>query len=265
MQKVFLQFIITLLLFFAVWFSLSKVSFINQDQINKVDSATEKKIGELILKAVEVSDKEFKSRKLTEIIDTLKTSICKAQGVDPNSIRTVVIRKEDVNAFALPDRQIVIYSGLIKYSKGPEEVAGVLAHELGHIEKNHVMKKLVKELGLAMIITLAGNNSGFEIVKEAARTLSSSAFDRKQEEEADDFAFDTMVKANIDPENLANFLFRLSKESNNVPEELVWISTHPDTKERAAEILQKKGGKEFKQIPLIKSSWFDVQSLFKEQ
>jgi predicted Zn-dependent protease len=265
MQKVFLQFTVTLLLFFATWLSLSQMPFIDQDQIKKVDSATEKKLGELILKAVEVSGKEIKSRNLTRIIDTLKTAICEAQGVDPNSVKTYILQKEDVNAFALPDRQIVIYSGLIKYSKGPEEVAGVLAHELGHIEKNHVMKKLVKELGLAMIITLAGNNSGFEIVKEAARSLSSSAFDRKQEKEADNFAFDTMVKAKIDPESLANFFFRLSKESNNIPEELTWMSTHPDTKERAAEILKRKNEVTIISIPLIKSSWNDVQSLLTKE
>src|SRR5258706_4511787 len=263
MQKILLQFASALFLFFALWFSLSKVPFIDRDQIKKVDSATEKKLGELILKAVEVSSNEFQSRKLKGIIDTIKNSICKAQDIDPNSIKIYIIQKEDVNAFALPDKQIEIYSGLIKYSKGLEEVAGVLAHELGHIEKNHVMKKLVKELGIAMIVTLAGNNSGFEIVKDAARTLSSSAFDRKQEKEADDFAFDTLIKANIDPENLANFLFRLSKESNNVPEELVWISTHPDTKERAAEILKKKKGMKINQAPMIKSSWADVQALFK--
>lgn len=265
MQKFFLQLIVTLLLFFALWISLSQMPFIDEQQIKSVDSATEKKLGELVLKAVEASGKEVRSRKLAGIIDTIKIAICKAQGIDPHSIKTYIIQKEDVNAFALPDRQIVIYSGLIKYSKKPEEVAGVLAHELGHIEKNHVMKKLVKELGIAMIITLAGNNSGFEIVKEAARSLSSSAFDRKQEEEADDFAFDTMVKADIDPENLANFFFRLSKEASNVPEELTWISTHPDTKDRAAKILKKKNELSIKPAPILKSPWQDVQSLLTEE
>jgi predicted Zn-dependent protease len=264
MKKVLFQFVITILIFFAVWLSLSQLPFIDQDQIKKVDSATEKKLGELILRAVESSNKEINSSALKGIIDTIKTSVCKAQEVDPSSIKTLIIQKKDVNAFALPDRQIVIYSGLIEYSKNPEEVAGVLAHELGHIEKNHVMKKLLKELGLAMVITLTGNNSGFEIVKDAARTLSSSAFDRKQEKEADDFAFDTMVKADIDPENLANFLFRLSKESN-VPEELVWISTHPDTKERAADILKKKEGMPTNKHPLIQSSWAEVQALLKDE
>lgn len=265
MQKVSLQFLAALFIFFALWFSLSKVPFIDRDQIKKVDSVTEKKLGELILKAIEISDKKIRSRKLNGVIDTIKNLICNAQGIDPNSIKIYVLQKEDVNAFALPDRQIVVYSGLINYSKNPEEVAGVLAHELGHIEKKHVMKKLIKELGLTMIITLAGKNGGFEIVKDAARTLSSSAFDRKQEEEADDFAFDTMVKANADPENLANFLFRMSKESGSIPEELVWISTHPDTKERAAEILIKKKDAKINATPLVKSSWSDIQSLLKEE
>src|SRR6476659_7080087 len=112
MQKVFFQFIVTLVLFLAIWLSLSQLPFIDQNQINKVDSATEKKLGELILKAVEVSNKEISSNKIKRIVDTLKVSVCKAQQVDPNSIKVLIVQNEDVNAFALPDRQIVIFSGL---------------------------------------------------------------------------------------------------------------------------------------------------------
>jgi predicted Zn-dependent protease len=265
MQKIFLQFAVTLLVFFSLWISLSKVPFVDGEKMKKIDSATEKKLGELVLKTIVVSNNEIKSKKLSGVIDTIKNAVCKAQGIDPTTIRTHIIQKGDINAFALPDRQIVIYSGLITYSNNPEEVAGVIAHELGHIEKNHVMKKLAKEMGLSMLVTLAGSNSGFEILKEVTRMLSSSAFDRKQEQEADDYAFDALVNANIDPENLANFLFRLSKESGDVPEELVWISTHPDSKERAAQILKKREGLKINPGKLLKSSWPAIQASIKQE
>jgi predicted Zn-dependent protease len=174
-----------------------------------------------------------------------------------------VIKSHEVNAFALPDYNMVIYTGLIDYAKNAEEVAGVMAHEIGHMEKNHVMKKLGKEIGIAMLWTIAGGDAGFEIMKETARVLSSSAFDRSQETEADLFAVEMMAKANIDPENLGSFLFRLN-QNNDLPDELVWISTHPDSKERAAEIIAKKKEYTFQAKTILNTSWEEVKKIFDE-
>jgi Zn-dependent protease with chaperone function len=58
-----------------------------------------------------------------------------------------VVRSSEVNAFALPNGHLIVYSGLISNSENQEEFCGVISHEIAHIILNHVMKKLVKEIG----------------------------------------------------------------------------------------------------------------------
>jgi predicted Zn-dependent protease len=89
-----------------------------------------------------------------------------------------------------------------------------------------------------MLMTIAGGQSGGEILKQTARTLSSTAFDRDAESEADTTAVRYLAAAGIDPEHFANFLYRLSQEKTDVPKSLEWLSTHPNSSDRAAEIIR---------------------------
>lgn len=260
MQKFLFQLFITVVLFFGLWFSLSQINFIDRAELDKFSKENEKKLGELILKTIKATGEEIDSTKVKAFIDSISKKLCEANGIEYSKLKIHLIKSSEINAFALPDNNMVIYSGLLNYATTAEEVAGVMAHELGHMEKNHVMKKLIKEIGIAMLFTIAGGDAGFEIIKETARVLSSSAFDRSQETEADLFAVESMTKAGIDPEQLGNFLFRLGKK-NELPEELVWLSTHPESKERAAKILEKKKEYAFEKEVLLKTNWNDVKKL----
>ena len=75
-------------------------------------------------------------------------------------------------------------------------------------------------------------------MQHAAKTLSSSAFDRGLEKDADIKAVDYLVKAKINPEPFADFLYKLSSKENEATKYLNWISTHPDSKERAEYIIE---------------------------
>jgi beta-barrel assembly-enhancing protease len=122
------------------------------------------------------------------------------------------------------------------------------------------MKKLVKEIGLSVLISMTTGNSGGEIIKETAKMLSSSAFDRSLEKEADIKAVDYMIKANVNPEPFANFLYKLSEKEHEVTKYMTWISTHPDSKERAEYIVEYSKGKlkDFKSILSIET-WNQIQ------
>jgi predicted Zn-dependent protease len=146
---------------------------------------------------------------------------------------------------------------LLEDAKSAEEVAGVIGHEIGHMEKDHVMKKLVKEIGISLIMIITGGGENLEVIKEAGRLLSSTAFDRSQEQEADDYAVQAMIAAKIDIEPLGNFLFRLSTKTD-LPDELVWISTHPESKERAATIFKKKKELTYKPEPVLQTPWDEI-------
>jgi predicted Zn-dependent protease len=236
---------------------------VDRADIEKFTKENEKRLGELILTTIQATDIEIDSARVKAIIDSIGRRLCEDSGVDFSKLKIHVIKSEEVNAFALPDHNMVIYTGLIHYAKNAEEVAGVMAHEIGHMEKNHVMKKLAKEIGISMLWTIAGGDAGFEIMKETARVLSSSAFDRSQESEADLFAVEVMANANIDPEHLANFLFRLGQQ-HDVPEELEWISTHPNSRERSADIISKKKEYSFEKIPLLQTPWDEVKKIVED-
>jgi predicted Zn-dependent protease len=263
MQKILLQFLVLVAIFFGLWFGLSQINYVDRADVEKFTKENEKKLGELILKTIKATQDELDSATVRPFIDSIGKRICETSDVDYSKIKIHVVKSSEVNAFALPDNNMVIYTGLIDYAKSAEEVAGVMAHEIGHMEKKHVMKKLGKEIGFAMLFTIAGGDAGYEILRETARVLSSTAFDRQQETEADNFAVEAMAKADIDPSHLGNFLFRLAKD-HDMPEELVWISTHPESKSRAAEILSKKKEYKFNEKPILNSEWKDVQKIFED-
>jgi predicted Zn-dependent protease len=261
MQKILFQFFVMLTLFFGLWLGLSQINYVDRADIEKFSKENEKRLGELILKTIQATDIEIDSARVKAIIDSIGRRLCDNSDIDFSKLKIHVIKSNEINAFALPDHNMVIYTGLIDYAKNAEEVAGVMAHEIGHMEKNHVMKKLAKEIGTAMLWTIAGGDAGFEIMKETARVLSSTAFDRTQESEADLFAVEVMAKANVDPEHLANFLFRLGQQ-HDMPEELEWISTHPNSRERSADIISKKKEFQFEKQPILNTSWDEVKEIF---
>ncbi|MEX1238122.1 MAG: M48 family metallopeptidase [Cyclobacteriaceae bacterium] len=263
-DKILTHFAVLLISFFAVWFGLSHVKFIDQEELRGFAKDNEKRLGELILESITTTSEKIKNEKIHAVIDSIKVRICRTKAVDCDKIKIHIIRNSEINAFALPDNHMVIYTGLIEYAANPEEVAGVMAHEIGHMEKNHVMKKLVKEIGLEMLFAIAGGDAGHEIVRQTGKTLSSGAFDRKQEREADGYAVETLALSSIDPQHLGNLFFRLSQK-HSIPEALAWISTHPDSKERAADIIKKKKEFTFGSDPVIKTAWEQVKNMLQDE
>ena len=251
MSKTLIHFAVLAVSFFGMWFLLSHVNFVEIFHVEQFTKDNEHKLGEFVIEAVRRGNEELESDTVQTCLDSIKHRLCAANNIADSSITIHILVKDDVNAFALPDRHLVVYTGLIRYCKSPEELSGVLAHEIAHMEHKHVMKKLVKEVGLSMLTTIAGGESGGEIGRQVVKLLSSSAFDREQESEADRSAVHMLAKADIDTENLANFLFRLSQEKKNIPKNFEWLSTHPNSQDRSAEILKLKKQETYRNKPIM--------------
>lgn len=265
MTKALIHFFVLAVLFFGMWFVLGSVDFVDLFHIEQFTRDNEHKLGEFILDAVRRGNDELNSDTVHACLNDILKRLCLANDIADSSITIHILVKDDVNAFALPDRQLVVYTGLIRYCKSPEELSGVLAHEIAHMEHRHVMKKLVKEIGLTMLTTIAGGESSGEIGRQVAKLLSSSAFDREQEAEADISAVHMMAAADIDPGHLADFLFRLSQEKNNIPKHFEWLSTHPNSQDRAAEILKLRKQETYHDRPVGESgTWTRVTDIVSE-
>lgn len=256
MKKLVIQALAIISVFLSVWMGLSKVNWLAVLKVEHFSKTAEEKLGDLFSDLFSQSGKQIQDKKIIVPLHDILLRICMANGMDPAEIKMHVIESDEVNAFALPNRQLIIYTGLISASDNEAELSGVISHELAHIELDHVMKKLVKEVGLSVLISITGRGGGSEIIQEAAKLLSSSAYDRNLEKEADVKAVQYLLNSNINPVPFAKFLSRLGVKDSNIEKHLSWISTHPDSEERAGYVLELAGKKHrsFKPV-LSQAAW----------
>jgi beta-barrel assembly-enhancing protease len=245
MKKILTELVLTVAVIVVVWFGLSQVDWMKLFNIQQTTQNTEEKIGDLFWKMMKSTETEITSDSIVAPIDSMLTRICKANSIDRKKIKLHLLRKDEINAFALPGNHLVVFSGLIPACENEAELCGVIGHELAHMEKNHVMNKLIKEIGLSVLISISTGNGNSETIKSAIQQISSSAYDRKLETEADLTAVDYLQKASINPEPFANFLYRLADQTKNLPSQIYWISSHPESKERAEKIIEQIKGKSF--------------------
>lgn len=253
-MKTALKFIVLILALALIWLGLSKFNWVELFRIEKNSRELEESLAKVYLDFFINAEGEIKDEDVCQPVLKLTYEICLANSIDTAGLKIHVLGGQEVNAFALPDRNLVILKGLLKDCKSQEELAGVIAHELAHIEHDHIMKKLIREVGLGTLSTMIGGGGG-EVARETAGTLTSSAFDRKMEEEADLAGAEYLLNANIDPSGLADFLYRMDKMAE-MPEFFYWVSTHPNSAERAQKILDRVRNEEIgsKKI-LSESEW----------
>ena len=154
------------------------------------------------------------------------------KGAEPPFPVTVIVRDSAiVNAYALPGGHIVLLRGLLAQAESPDEVAGVLAHELTHAIKRHPMRALVANSGLALLIEVTlGNGTGASL----GYLLTSLHYSRAMEAEADDGAVHLLEHAGIGTDGFAAFFERMEKRS--VGPKLPYLSTHPPDTDRLAAV-----------------------------
>jgi len=142
------------------------------------------------------------------------------------------------NAFALPDGTLVITDQLVRMAGSDTEmILGVLAHEIGHVEREHSLRQMYRAAGLAgliMLITGDIGSGGEEVLTDGAALLSLS-YSRGAESEADRISVDLMSKAGHDPAAIGRF-FKLLEEKLGDKGGTSMLSTHPGTPERRKQI-----------------------------
>lgn len=241
--------------FFGIWFLLSQIDYITFFKIDKAKSATEKGVGDMIWDQIKTTEDIIVNDSINKRLDELLKPLCKENGIERDSLKVHIIQKDEVNAFALPDGHLVVYSGLIGASKNEQALIGVLGHEIAHIENNHVMKKLSKEIGFSVLMSITTGNNNSGVIREVMHTLSSSAYDRSLEKEADIASVEYMIKAKVDPAPFADFLYEMSFD-NKLASALSWVNSHPESEERAKYVLEYiKGKKLSKKTVLSQTEW----------
>jgi predicted Zn-dependent protease len=230
---------------FLLWLGLSQFDYVSFFKVKQNGHDLETALGELIWKEIARTEDVVTNDSLVKTLDKLIIPLCEANGIERDSLKVHIIEKDEINAFALPNNHLVVYTGLIVDSKKQEALQGVLGHEMAHIEYNHVMKKLSKEIGFSVLLSATTGGKAGEVVKEIFTTLSSSAYDRSLEKEADMASVDYLIAADIDPKPFADFMYEMALDSQ-MPKEMYWIASHPESEERAQYILEYLKGKKLK-------------------
>jgi predicted Zn-dependent protease len=230
-------------LFLGVWKGASLINWVSREKVDALNEKVEQKLGNLVWGYFERTHEACDVPSVNNAVDSILTVLCKANGFARNQISLHVLVNHEVNAMALPDRHLVVYTGLLRKAENQAQVAGVLAHELAHMQERHVMKKLAKELGIAAVTSLAGLSGSAEAARQILEVLASRAYDRSLETEADTRAVDYLLAAKINPNELADFFVMLAGESaSTLPD---WLNTHPATEGRSERIRELAKGKTY--------------------
>lgn len=256
-MKILVKLSAFVIVFVVCWLSLAQINWVQIFEVEKNSSALNEKITKMIKESIERSEEVIENEEIKSTIDSLVKRITKTNEVYGEELKIIVVRNPEINAFALPNDYIIIYSGLIEACEQPEALVGVLAHEIAHLRLNHVMKKLAKEIGFSVLFSMTTNGSG-EVLQQVSHTLTSSAYDRTLEDDADNKAFQYLVNADVNPAPLADFFYQLSLKEPSFASSLQWLNTHPQTEERAEIIMDKLTDSNYKFQPLLSDTTWSL-------
>jgi len=152
----------------------------------------------------------------------------------PVRLHVEVVRRAEPNAVALPGGHVYVYDGLIAKAQTPDELAGVLAHEIGHVAHRDGTRTVLQTAGLSFLFgMMLGDFVGGGAVVIAARTVLKSSYSRRVEAAADAYSVNLIGKAGGDPHALAAILSRIGADREQGMKILL---DHPETKDRIAAI-----------------------------
>ena len=245
--------------FIGLFFWLRTIDWVGMFDIDKHTRETEEKLGDLFWEHLGDEGDQITDSLTVAAMDTMVSRICSANSIPREHIKVHVFRADVVNAFAMPGGHLVVNSALIADCKNPEQLCGVLAHEIAHIELRHVMKKLVREVGMSLLVNMTTGGGDGGQIGEMVGALSSKAFDRDMEREADLKGLEYLVNAHIDPHPFADFLYLTGDGESE--EAFEWLSTHPSSKERMEYVLEEIGKRQFEVKPVIAAAtWEELKT-----
>jgi Zn-dependent protease with chaperone function len=194
--------------------------------VKRMPPGIEQQLGESVLAQTRAQSKMVESGPAFDAVQAIGQRLARPG----ESLRFYVAERPEVNAFAAPGGVVVVFTGLLRTADSAEEVAGVLAHEIAHVELRHSLRQLVKVAGLRVLFSAVLGDYG-QLAGWGAQ-LTELKFSRDAEREADARGLARLVEARIDPQGLPRFFTKLEKTEGAAASLPAVLSTHPATRER---------------------------------
>jgi len=224
--------IIALGVFFYIW----GIPLLAKTLTPHIPLKWEKGMGNSALGFLAPEEKRCNNKELQQAVDEI---VARLSAADPDSysFKVFMVKSPVFNAVALPGGNIVVFGGLLEKAESPEYLAAVIAHEMQHIKKRHVTKRIIEDYSTGLIISaVAGDVTGSMLYGvKIAHNLAMLSYSRQDEEEADAGGVKLLIDANLDPQAMISF-FEIMKEKNPKFKMPQYLSTHPDTTERISRL-----------------------------
>ena len=165
-----------------------------------------------------------------------------------------------VNAFAAPGGYIVVYRGLLDAAESADELAGVLAHEMQHVLLQHGTRAILREIPLRLVVAaVSGDVRIAGRVSQAAATLGSLRYRRRDEQAADREGLRLLQAARVSPDGMLTFFTRLAgRRDDRASAVMDYLSTHPRSAARAEALRTRAEGTAYEPSPVLDAAGWDA-------
>ena len=216
----------------------------NKDEPVRMSTEQEVAIGDSVAKQIERQYKPVEDKHMQERVQLIGNRLAKVCDRKDLIYHFNVLEINDINAVSLPGGWVYIFKGLVEKCKNDDELAGVIAHEIGHICARHAVKQ--QETGsimnIAMIIaSVAGGGQGAQATNLALTSLMA-AYSREDEFEADRRAVIYTTKAGYDPHGLVTFMQTMHEAEKDKIRPYTYFMSHPYEGERIGNINRQING-----------------------
>ena len=209
---------------------LRGVSWASEYAVQYLPPAFEDRLGRAIVNLLAPEDTRCTDPKEVARLEPVFQRLQAAVGTK-QKFTVYYVDQKVVNAFAAPGGYVVVFRGLIEQAGSPEELAGVLAHEMQHVLLRHSARALAREFsGQALLALMAMDSSGTPAALQYGAQLTNLSYQRGDEAAADANGTDMLVRARIEPNGLITFFGRLERLAPDSGSS--FLSSHPATKDR---------------------------------
>jgi len=202
-----------------------------------IDTGTEISIGEEMNTAVRKDNRVLDDNLWQEYLNDIGQKIVNVCDRKDLEYHFAVVDSNIVNAFAAPGGYLFFYTGLLKTMENEAELAAVVAHEVSHVVARHSVRRLQAAMGVSLLeqVVFGQNADALRTAVDIGIGLSFASYSRADENEADNYGIQYMVKAGYDPEGAITMFEKLASMSQGDPNFFEKLSmSHPETKERIA-------------------------------
>lgn len=221
---------------------------------SSVPVSWETNLGRSAITRVAPRNRVCRDRESVAALRTILDRLLAASERSPYEFQLDVVRDSYVNAFAAPGGFIVVTNGLLRTARTPDELAGVLAHEIQHVTRRHTTRAIIREMPLRLALSAVFGGSGVETAAGMVGSLGALRYRRADEVEADVGGMRMLQAARVDPSGMVAFMRTLEARHQSAPRLVSYLSSHPRTADRVAALEALARQASYEPKPLLDSA-----------